>query len=452
MTPVDIASLVAFRILFGSVMAVAMLRFLAKGWVNELYVLPKFHLPYDGFSWVHPLPAIWMHLHFLLLALLAIAVAIGFCYRAATLLFCIGFTYVELIDQTAYLNHYYLVSLLAGLLIFLPAHAAGSVDAWRDPTIRRASLPAWNLQLLRFQLGVVYVFAGIAKLNPDWLLHAQPLRIWLAARSDAPWIGPWLEPVWVAYAASWFGAIYDLTIVLLLLQPRTRRMAFGAVLGFHVGTWLLFNIGMFPWIMITATTLFFQPDWPRLWLERCRTWLSNRGVTWRAHSSAQQETALVPVARPSILLVASLALYASVQVLLPLRPYLGSGAHPAWSYHGFNLAWQVMVAEKSGYAEFQAREPATGQQTTLRARDYLTPRQESLMAQDPFLIRALARKMSADLRGQGWAQAQIFVNAFASLNGRPRQRIIDPRADLATAIGSDWLLLLEHDLTPGPGW
>jgi vitamin K-dependent gamma-carboxylase len=40
---VDIAWLVAFRILFGAALSVSMLRFLAYGWVDRLFVTPKFH-------------------------------------------------------------------------------------------------------------------------------------------------------------------------------------------------------------------------------------------------------------------------------------------------------------------------------------------------------------------------------------------------------------------------
>ena len=54
--PVDIASLAAFRVLFGLVMAAGTIRFLAKGWVTELYLRPRFHFPYPGFEWVRPWP------------------------------------------------------------------------------------------------------------------------------------------------------------------------------------------------------------------------------------------------------------------------------------------------------------------------------------------------------------------------------------------------------------
>lgn len=445
--PVDIAALAAFRILFGLLMAAAMVRFMARDWVNQLYVLPRFHFPYDGFGWVQPLPAAWLHLHFVVLTVLALMVAAGCCYRVAIVLFALGFTYVELLDQTAYLNHYYLISLLSGLLIFLPAHRAWSLDVWRQPALRLDTVPAWTLHLLRFQVALVYLFAGLAKVNADWLLHAQPLRIWLSARSDLPVLGQWLQPLWVAYAASWFGAIYDLSIVFFLLHPRTRKVAFIAVIGFHVGTWALFNIGMFPWIMLVASTLFFRPDWARIQLERRveqgSRWF--RRPAWRARVKAMvgpTTTAGQGAMRHPQFVVTCLALYAVVQLLLPLRPYLFGQGHPAWSYRGFNLAWQVMVAEKTGSVEFYAREPGTDQRVKIDTRPYLTPRQERLMAQDPWLIQALARRIRADLQAQGRIQPEIIVDAYATLNGRPSQRLIDPEVDISKSSLPPWIVPL----------
>jgi hypothetical protein len=442
--PTDIASLAAFRVLFGLVMAGGMIRFLAKGWVTEIYLRPQFHFPYPGFEWVRPWPGPWMHIHFVLLALLALMVAAGFCYRAAAALFCLGFTYVELIDQTAYLNHYYLVSLFGALLIVVPAHRAWSVDAWLNPSLRRDVAPAYAINLLRFQIAVVYVFAGVAKLNPDWLLEAQPMRIWLAARSDLFLVGPWLQQQSVAYAASWFGAVYDLTIVFFLLHRRTRPAAFLAVVSFHVATWMLFNIGMFPWIMIASSTLFFPADWPRACF-RVGEVIAERlspGALWRLRFGALAQPVgpeNLPLRSPR-LAAALLASYAAVQILLPLRPYLLNSDHPAWSYQGFNWAWQVMVAEKTGYAEFRARDLESGRSMRIQPSRYITPRQETLMAQDPFLIREMARHMAQELQAQGHGRIQIFADAYASLNGKPSRRLIDPNFDLAGGTASDWIL------------
>ncbi|MDF2697959.1 MAG: Vitamin K-dependent gamma-carboxylase, partial [Labilithrix sp.] len=47
-------------------------------------------------------------------------------------------------------------------------------------------MPAWVLWLVRFQIGLVYFYGGVGKLETDWLFRAMPLRIWLAANGDFP--------------------------------------------------------------------------------------------------------------------------------------------------------------------------------------------------------------------------------------------------------------------------
>ena len=428
---VDGASLAAFRILFGLLMAASTIRFMALGWVDEFYVLPTFHLTWDPFPWVQPLPAGLMHLHFTALVLLALAVALGFHYRVSMFLFFAGFTYVELIDKTTYLNHYYLVSLLSGLLVVLPAHQMWSVDGWRRNGPADGTVPAWTVALLRFQIGVVYVFAGLAKLNADWLLDAQPLRIWLAARSDLSMVGPFFTQLWVAYAFSWFGAAYDLTIVFFLLWGRTRLAAYVTVIVFHLMTAVLFPIGMFPWIMIVATLIFFPPDWPRRLFGRPRTHQFTNSPT---RQFSRWTTAL-------------LAVYAAVQIAVPLRAYW-PGTDSNWTCRGFNFAWRVMLVEKAGYTELIAGVRSTGKRWPVRMRDYVTERQEKMMAQDPFMVRALARHVAAGLQARGIAGVEVRADSFASLNGRPVQRLIDPRVDLAAPSPPGWIVPLERDPTP----
>lgn len=418
----DGASLAAFRILFGSTMAVAMVRFVALGWVEEFYVAPAFHFTWEAFPWIVPLPAPLMRLLFTALALLAVAIAVGLYYRLAAAAFFVGFTYVELLDKATYLNHYYLASLLSGLLIFLPAANLWSVDAWRRPGRTSHRIPSWPVNLLRFQLAVVYLFAGVAKINSDWLIDAQPMRIWLAARSDLPLAGPFLAQIWVAYAFSWIGAIYDLAIVLFLLWPRTRFAAYVTVILFHAMTAVLFPIGMFPWLMIVATLLFFPPDWPRRWLVKTET--AEHDVEHRVSR------------RLGILL----AVYAVVQIVVPLRAYW-PGTDPEWTNRGFNFAWRVMIAEKAGYTELIAADRSTGREWPVRLSDYVTERQQKMMAQDPFMVRALARQVAADLQRRG-LDVVVRAESFASLNGRPVQRLIDPRVDFARPLPKDWIVVL----------
>jgi vitamin K-dependent gamma-carboxylase len=316
-------------------------------------------------------------------------------------------------------------------LIFLPAHRAWSVDAWRKPGLRLNAVPAWTLNLLRFQVGIVYFFAGVAKLNADWLFRAEPLGIWLAARGDLPVIGHWLGQHWVAFGASWFGAAFDLSIVFFLLWKRSRALAYLAVIFFHLMTLLLFNIGMFPWVMLVAATVFFAPDW-------ARKFIPFANIQHRT-SNIQPPTHLVPTARTQPALLAALGVYAAIQLALPLRSFFHT-TPAGWSYAGFNCAWRVMIVEKTGYVEFNAFDPVSDRRWSISTEDYLTPRQEALMAQDPDLIHQMARHLAADLESRGFKQIQIHADAFATLNGRPSQRLIDPNVNLAARVPERWIV------------
>ncbi len=262
MRRVDNASLAAFRILFGALLFFSTARFLLKGWVYDFYIKPTAFFPFLGFSWVQPWPPWGMYLHFMILALLALVVACGLYYRVAIVLFFLGFTYVELIDKTNYLNHYYFISLISFLMIFLPLHRRFSLDVWRKPTRLLLRTHPWPLWVLRAQVGMVYFFAGLAKLNPDWLLHGQPLKIWLASRSDFPGLCFLFFFAATDLVMSWVGMLFDLTVPFLLLWRRTRGAAYIFLVVFHLLTYRLFNIGVFPWVMIFSALIFFPPDWP----------------------------------------------------------------------------------------------------------------------------------------------------------------------------------------------
>jgi len=181
--PVSAASLAVYRWAFGLLIFAGVVRFVAAGWVDDFYVTPQLTLGYPGLEWIQPLSRIGMYAVFAALGALALLIAAGVWARWAALLFALGFTYVELLDQTCYLNHYYLVSLLVLLLAALP--------------IRRgvAVVPRAWLWTLRAQVGLVYVFAGVAKLGPDWLLDAQPLSIWLSTM-ELPIVGDLVAQPW----------------------------------------------------------------------------------------------------------------------------------------------------------------------------------------------------------------------------------------------------------------
>ena len=330
--PVSPASLAAFRIIFGLIGLIAVVRFMANGWVSDVYIEPVHHLTYTGFGWVQPWPAWGMHLHFSLLGLASLGVALGYRYRLSIIAFSLLFTYVESIDQTTYLNHYYLVSLISFIMVFMPMARVASLDS--RPRQRQSgnkstdehlendgdhpAVARGTLWLLRAQLGLVYVFAGIAKLNGDWLVEAQPLTIWLYNSTSTPIVGTFLREPWLPYAMSWAGAVFDLTIVGWLLWRRTRPYAYVLLVLFHLATALLFPaIGMFPWIMMGCALIFLDADWPERLSQRIRR---KRGLL------TPQPYETTPIARGATapswpVQVAFLlgALFLMLQVLLPLR-------------------------------------------------------------------------------------------------------------------------------------
>ena len=424
--PRDAASLAAFRFLFGAILCVSSVRFLWNGWVERFYVQPQFFFKYWGFEWVDVLPEPWMTAAYVALAVLAAFVAVGFLYRFSIAAFFLIFTYVELIDVTNYLNHYYLVSLLAFLMCFLPLHRACSVDARLWPGRHGPTVRAWMLYLMRFQVGVVYFYAGIAKLQPDWLLHAQPLGIWLAARTETPLIGAMLTWPAMPHIMSWAGFLNDTLVVPLLLWRRTRPYAFAMVVIFHLCTHLLFVIGVFPFLMVSGATLFFDADWPRALWARIAT-RTPRSAT----ASPKTPTAARPVAGWSNLAAALVAAYCVFQAVMPLRTHLYPG-DVLWHEQGMRYSWRVMVREKNGSIRFRARWRGAERELQVSPSEYLTSHQEREMSGQPDLILQLAQRIGEDLEARGYEDVEVRADAWVSLNGRRAARMIDPEADLAS--------------------
>lgn len=415
-------------------MTVGLVRYVSNGWIDVVFVEPTFFFKYWGFEWVSvPGPGV-LYAMFGAAAAAGLAVTLGLAYRTALAVFVGLFTYVQLMDVTNYLNHYYLAILLSGLMLMMPLDRFLSLRTALWPGARRETVPVWMLYLLRFQVAVVYSNAALAKMGTDWLVHGQPMNIWMSARSELPVIGPWLAEPGVALAMSWAGFLYDLTIVGWLLWRRSRPVAYAVVLVFHGFTWLLFDIGMFPFIMTVATTLFFEPDWPR------RLGARVRGVA--------RETGLRPASPRRLHPAAAglLALYCTVQVAAPLRHWL-YGGDVLWHEQGMRYAWKVMVREKNGSIEYRVRDPESGREWRVSPRRYLDWRQANEMSGQPDLILQLAHRVRQDFEARGVRGAEVRVDAWVSLNGRQPRRLIDPDVDLTRlrdGVGhAEWIL-------PGP--
>lgn len=436
--PVYSASLAVFRAVFGLMLFGSVVRFWAKGWIEELYIRPSFFFHYWGFEWVQPLGQ-WTYLLFVVCGLSALAFALGWRYRLASVVLFLSFTYIELMDKTNYLNHYYFVSLVLFLMMFLPAQANFSLDARRNPSLAARFVPRWTLGSIRLMMGIVYVYAGLAKLNSDWLVEAMPLRLWLPAKNDLWLLGPLLNKTWVAYFFSYFGAVYDLTIPFFLLNRKTRPWAYAAVVVFHIATYILFPIGMFPFIMVGAALVFFDSAQADAALRRV-------GRFARFLPLAAGTKCITFAPRAKMALWALLLVFFSIQVLFPWR-YLLMPGELFWTEEGYRFSWRVMLMEKMGYAQFVVRDAESGKVVMVNNNDFLTKNQEKMMATQADFIVQYAHLLRDHYRAQGFRQPEVHATIYVSLNGRRSRLYVDPAVNLADERDSfkhkKWILPFE---------
>ena len=438
--PVDNASLVFFRIFFGGMMLFHVYKMCRSGWIDQLYMLPSMNFTYPGFGWVRPWPGQGMYYHFYVMGVAAAGIMLGCCYRLSALVFALGMAYAFLLEKAFYLNHYYLMILLSGLLVVVPAHQSLSVDAWLFPKLRSPLAPAWALRLIQLQLAIPYFYGGLAKLESDWLL-GYPLKMWLKRGGDHAVLAPLFKAVWAPLVFSWGGMLFDLLVVPLIVWKPTRIPTLIVAIGFHVINSQLFEIGIFPWLMMGATLLFFEPDFPRRWLRLP----SISSETWAAYKP--------PAIARQNWIVAGLSVYVAWQLLLPFRAFLYPG--PAmWTEEGHHFAWHMMLREKDVGIRFYLRDPKTGQGGVADVKTFLTERQMSRMSKDADMILTFVHHLRDHFRAHGQGDLQIRVLALVSLNGRKPQLMLDPSYDYAkverTWWPQPWILPLTEPLREEP--
>ncbi|NQX84389.1 MAG: HTTM domain-containing protein [Flavobacteriaceae bacterium] len=438
--------LAVFRIGFGLMMFASIIRFWCYGWIETLYIQPKFHFKFYGFEWVKVLGD-YTYLLFIICGLAALMVAFGLKYRLAIVTFFLSFTYIELMDKTTYLNHYYFVSLVSFILIFLPANAYFSIDN----LIRKVSyktIPKWATDSLKLMLSIVYFYAGLAKLNSDWLFKAQPLKIWLTSKYDIPIIGETImHKEWFHYAMSWSGAIYDLTIPFLLLYKRTRIWAFAIVVFFHAFTKILFPIGMFPFIMIIGTLIFFDAAVHQRLIFVINKLIQPIRSIWSRNIRSIEGYKLSKIKQSVITKI--LVVFFILQLLMPWR-YLAYPDELFWTEEGYRFSWRVMLMEKAGYTNFKIVDGKTGRYFYVDNSDFLTSFQEKQMSFQPDFILEYAHYLGDHFKSQGHKNIQVFAESFVALNGRMSEPYIDSKVDLYQIQESfqhkDWILVFKDKI------
>jgi hypothetical protein len=443
---VSAAPLISFRLIFGLLMLFSTVRFMALGWIEDHYIEPVFHFKYWGFSWVEPLSREALYaVHFLMiLAAIGIMLLRGLAYRIAAIVLFLTFTYTELIDLTYYLNHYYFVSLMCLLLVFMPSHISPFADPLQQQVKRSA------IFIIKAQIAILYVYAGLAKINYDWLIEALPLKIWLPANDKLPLIGPLFNWELTPYLFAWFGMLYDTFIVFFLRYKPSRPWAYLTVIVFHSLTGLMFQIGVFPLVMIGIATIFFDDKWHAGWVGRLFGRPPAEAATSSRHffeRAAARPASGLPPARAGRLLNYLLLAYLGFQLLFPWR-YLLYPGNLFWTEEGYRFSWRVMLMEKAGTATFYVKDTRSGREGVVDNREFLNAHQEKQMAMQPDMILQYAHFLGKYYAAQGVYQPALRAEVYVTLNARPSRLLIDPQRDLMkekdTFKPKDWILPWEE--------
>lgn len=414
-------SLALFRLGFGLLMTFSIIRFWFKGWIQTMYIDPSFHFTFYGFEWVTPIGE-YTYFLFFICGLSAFFVAIGYRYYISIIIFFLSFTYIELMDKTTYLNHYYFVSILSFLMIFLPCNSSYSIDSYSQKKSYKYT-PRWCVDSIKLLLFIVYFYSGLAKINKDWLYEAQPLKIWLTTGSyDFPLIGSNLmQQEWFHYFMSWGGMFYDLLIPFILIYSRTRIFGFLLVIFFHIFTVLLFPIGMFPYIMIISSLIFFTSKTHKKILDLILKPFINK-------IKSLKEIKIINIQRQRIALVI-VTMFFIVQILFPFRYSLYPG-ELFWNEQGYRFSWRVMLMEKKGYTTFKIVDKVNNNSFYVMNNDFLTEFQERQMSFQPDFILEYAHFIGDYYKKQGLKDIEIYADSYVALNGRINKRFVDPETDL----------------------
>lgn len=436
-SPMDASGLAVVRILFGLLIIYEAARYVNLSLLVFNFEPQIFYFKFRYFEWVKPISLGAMQWLFILYGASGLMIALGLFYRLSTLIAALSISYIFLLDAANYLNHFYLIIVFSFMMFFIPAHRSWSFYAWLKPQKSLSTVPGWAIWIIRMQLTIVYLYAAIAKMNVDWI-NGMPLFDWVGSQAGEDGIENFLGQSWAIYGLSYVGLIYDLLVAPMLLLKRTRAIAFCLTIAFHLMNFHLFNIGIFPWFMLATSTIFFEPSWPRDFLH---FFFKNR-----FHPLVFKPFKESPLGYIRSIGIFAMTMHLVFQALFPLRHFLYPN-YVGWSEEGHNFSWHMKLRDKEGDIAFRVVDPDSKKFQYIRPERYLSERQIIKMTARPAMIIQFAHFLRDRYTITGEKPAQVYVDSSVSINGRPRQKLIDPYVDIAaksvSEFNNDWILPLK---------
>ena len=422
---VDNSALVVFRALFGFLIAVEAFGAIFTGWIRRTLMEPEFTFNFIGFEFLQPLPGDGMLWYYGIMGVFGIFVMLGYKYRLSIIMYGIMWAGVYLMQKSSYNNHYYLLMLLCFIMSFLPAHRWFSLDAKLKPEISRISMPRWVWVVIVLQLWIVYTYASVAKFYPDWLDGSFPALL-MRSKRDYWLVGEFLQQGWIRYAIAYFGLLFDLLIIPLLLWKRTRVPIFLAAIFFHLFNSFIFHIGIFPYMSLAFCIFFFPSE------KINKVFLRNR----KEHYDKGE--IIVPSYRN--FLVGAMSVWFIIQICLPLRHWFFKD-DVLWTEEGHRLSWRMMLRGKTGRVAFKVVEKGTTDTIFIDKKDYLSRKQQRAITSKPDMIWQFAQRLEEKYAQEG-KDVEVYVEGKISVNGGPYHPLIDPKVDLAA---EKWQHFKHHD-------
>jgi hypothetical protein len=426
--PVDNIQLVAFRAVYGFFLLAEAWGAIITGWVQRVFVEPKFTFPFMAFDFLQPLEGNGMIAYYLVMGLFALLVMLGWYYRQAIIAYSLLWAGVYFMQKSSYNNHYYLMLLFNFLFCLVQANSSLSLDVKRKRLEPSDYCPQWNVWIFKAMILLVYFYSAVAKMYPAWV-NAVPVKIWFTNKADYFLLGPLLQEEAFQYFVAWGGIAFDLLIGPALLWRKTRTYAFIASLFFHLFNSIVFQVGVFPYLGISFALFFFEPSLLRKRLKLPTIPELKTGVQWTSRRKGI-----------AVLLSAFLLL----QILLPLRHWYFPG-DVNWTEEGHRLSWHMMLRVKRGTVQLKLVDHVSDRTEWIPLNEHLSPKQARLIATRPDLLWQFIQYLKDYYREKGRSNFSIYAEGAVSLNDAPVRALYDPGYDLVKAEWSafktsEWVL------------
>lgn len=426
----DNAPLIVFRIFFGFLLACETFGAICTGWVYNVLVKPQFTFSHIGMEWLQPLPGNGMYYYFAVMGILGLLVMLGYKYRYALGGFTILWAGAYFMQKSSYNNHYYLLLLVCIIMLFLPASRYASVDAVRNPEIKKTDMPAWCSGVMVLQIAIVYFFATVAKFYPGWV-KGDFTRILLDNYTHGAFhaiaVQKWFY-LFIAYA----GIAFDMLVIPLFLYRKTRTLALIASFIFHMFNAVVLQIGIFPFFALSFVIFFYPPEKVR------KIFLPKKPPV----------TDSTPVYENKKILKYFFIPYFIIQLFLPLRHHFIKG-DVGWTEEGHRLSWRMMLRSRNGFTSFRVIDKKTGRHLYCNLRKELTPKQFNAVKTHPDMMWQMAQHLKQEFKSKG-IDVAVFADSRVSVNGGPYYTLIDPNTDLSGVswdyfFHNSWILLYDDN-------